>query len=45
MSLVRGHSVLPGFGLSLGFTLLYLGLIVLLPLAAVAVKKYRTTLD
>jgi sulfate transport system permease protein len=28
------HSVLPGFGLSLGYTLLYLSLIVLLPLAA-----------
>lgn len=43
MSLVRGHSVLPGFGLSLGFTLLYLGLIVLLPLAAVAVKTSSLT--
>ncbi|GMV31777.1 MAG: sulfate ABC transporter permease subunit CysT [Rhodanobacteraceae bacterium] len=30
--------VLPGFGLSLGYTLAYLGLIVLLPLAALAVK-------
>ncbi|MDR3375478.1 MAG: sulfate ABC transporter permease subunit CysT [Ancalomicrobiaceae bacterium] len=30
--------ILPGFGLSLGFTLLYLGLIVLLPLAALAIK-------
>ncbi len=30
--------MLPGFGLSLGFTLLYLSLIVLIPLAAVAVK-------
>jgi len=29
----RKHSVLPGFGLSLGFTLLYLSLIVLIPLA------------
>jgi sulfate transport system permease protein len=32
------RSVLPGFGLSLGFTLTYLGVIVLLPLAAVFVK-------
>ncbi len=32
------RSVLPGFGLSLGFTLAYLGLIVLLPLAALAWK-------
>jgi sulfate/thiosulfate transport system permease protein len=28
------HSVLPGFGLALGFTLLYLSLIVLIPLSA-----------
>ena len=26
------HSVLPGFGLALGFTVLYLSLIVLIPL-------------
>jgi sulfate/thiosulfate transport system permease protein len=32
------RSVLPGFGLSLGFTLTYLSLIVLLPLAAVFVR-------
>ncbi|UXI69085.1 sulfate ABC transporter permease subunit CysT [Tahibacter amnicola] len=30
--------VLPGFGLSLGYTVVYLGLIVLLPLSALAVK-------
>lgn len=30
--------VLPGFGLTLGFTLAYLGLIILLPLAATVVK-------
>jgi sulfate/thiosulfate transport system permease protein len=30
--------VLPGFGLALGFTLLYLGLIILLPLAATVIK-------
>src|SRR5690606_15162514 len=30
------HSVLPGFGPTLGFTLLHLSLIVLLPLAALA---------
>jgi sulfate transport system permease protein len=34
--------VLPGFGLSLGFTLTYLGLIVLLPLAALAWKATGT---
>lgn len=32
------RSVLPGFGLSLGFTLAYLGLIVLLPLSAAFIK-------
>ncbi|MGF7161415.1 sulfate transport system permease protein [Rhodoligotrophos appendicifer] len=31
-------SVLPGFGLALGFTLTYMGLIVLLPLAALVLK-------
>ncbi|HUM90404.1 MAG TPA: molybdate ABC transporter permease subunit, partial [Candidatus Competibacter sp.] len=30
---LRQPSVLPGFGLTLGFTLGYLGLIVLIPLA------------
>ena len=34
MSVTRKTNVLPGFGLSLGFTLLYLGLIVLIPLSA-----------
>ena len=39
MSLLRKqHSVLPGFGLSLGFTLAYLGLIVLVPLSAAFLK-------
>ena len=39
MSLVlRQRSILPGFGLTLGFSLVYLSLIVLLPLAALAVK-------
>jgi sulfate/thiosulfate transport system permease protein len=32
------RSVLPGFGLSLGFTLAYLGLIVLVPLAAAFIR-------
>jgi sulfate transport system permease protein len=36
--LFRQHSVLPGFGITLGFTLLYLSLIVLLPLAALFLK-------
>ena len=29
---LKQHSVLPGFGLTMGFTLLYLSLIVLIPL-------------
>ena len=36
--LLRRHSVLPGFGLALGFTVLYLSLVVLVPLAAAFVK-------
>lgn len=34
----KTHSVLPGFGLSLGYTVLYLSLIVLIPLAALFTK-------
>jgi sulfate transport system permease protein len=37
-TLLRRHSVLPGFDLALGFTLLYLGLLVLIPLAAAFLK-------
>lgn len=33
-TLLKRHSVLPGFDLASGFTLLYLSLIVLLPLSA-----------
>src|SRR5919199_5056788 len=36
--MLRRHSVLPGFGLSLGFTMTYLGLIVLLPLSTLVAK-------
>ncbi len=39
MAHVRASRVLPGFGLSLGFTLAYLSLIVLVPLAAVLLKS------
>ena len=38
MSLKR-HSVLPGFGLTLGYTVFYLGLVVLIPLSALAAKS------
>jgi len=34
----RQHSVLPGFNLALGFTLLYLSLIVLIPLSATFIR-------
>ena len=40
---LRGGSVLPGFGLSLGFTLLYLSLIILIPLSTVFVKTFELT--
>ena len=38
MSAARSLRVLPGFGLSLGYTVAYLSLIVLIPLAAVFLK-------
>lgn len=41
--ILKERSILPGFGLTLGYTLLYLCLIVLLPLAAVAVKTSTAT--
>lgn len=43
--ILRRHSVLPGFGLSLGFTLFYLGLIVLVPLSAAFIKTAALTWD
>jgi sulfate transport system permease protein len=43
IALKSPRRVLPGFGLSLGFTLLYLGLIVLLPLSATVVKTLGFT--
>jgi sulfate/thiosulfate transport system permease protein len=36
--MARAHRVLPGFGISLGFTLAYLSLIILIPLSAVFIK-------
>ncbi len=38
MKAARTHRVLPGFGISMGFTLAYLGLIVLVPISAVFIK-------
>ena len=43
-SLLQRHSVLPGFDLALGFTLLYLSLIVLIPLSAAFLKTFTLTL-
>jgi sulfate transport system permease protein len=44
-TLLRRHSVLPGFDLALGFTLLYLGLVVLIPLSAAFLKTFTLTWD
>jgi sulfate transport system permease protein len=41
----KGRSVIPGFGLTLGFTLIYLSLIVLLPLAGVFVRTAGLSLS
>ena len=41
----RGPRVLPGFGLSLGYTLVYLALIVLIPLSAVLLKVSTMSLS
>jgi len=42
-ALLKRHSVLPGFDLALGFTLLYLGFIVLVPLSAAFLKTFTMT--
>ncbi|HEY6510902.1 MAG TPA: sulfate ABC transporter permease subunit CysT [Burkholderiaceae bacterium] len=42
-TLLQRHSVLPGFDLALGFTLLYLSLIVLVPLSAAFLKTATMT--
>ena len=42
-ALRRPHSILPGFNLALGYTLLYLGLIVLIPLSAAFIKTFSLT--
>ena len=39
------HSILPGFGLSLGITLAYLGAIVILPLIALALRPWELGLS
>lgn len=42
-TLLKRHSVLPGFDLALGFTLLYISLIVLIPLSAAFLKTATMT--
>jgi sulfate transport system permease protein len=42
-TLLRRHSVLPGFDLALGFTVLYLSFIVLIPLSAAFLKTFTMT--
>ena len=42
-TLLRRHSVLPGFDLALGFVLLYISLIVLIPLSAALLKTFTLT--
>jgi sulfate transport system permease protein len=42
-ALLTRHSVLPGFDLALGFTLLYLSFIVLIPLSAAFLKTFTMT--
>jgi len=42
---IKQYSPLPGFGLTLGYTLTYLGLIVILPLSALFMKSTSMTLD
>ncbi len=41
----RQASVLPGFGLAFGYTVFYLGLVVLLPLSALIIKTSSLTFD
>jgi sulfate transport system permease protein len=42
-TLLKRHSVLPGFDLALGFALFYLALIVLVPLSAAFLKTFTST--
>lgn len=39
----RTHNALPGFGLTMGFTLAYMGILVLLPMAAMIFKVFGMT--
>ena len=41
----RQNNVLPGFGLTLGFTVFYLSVIVLIPLSALVLKTFTLSWD
>lgn len=41
----QGRSILPGFGISMGFTVFYLGLIVILPLAGIFIKSAGLSME
>lgn len=43
MKLLRSSTVLPGFGLALGFTIFWLSLIVLIPLSSAFIKTFDLT--
>ena len=43
--LLKKHSVIPGFGITLGFTVFYLSLIVLIPLSGLFFKTFELTFD
>jgi sulfate transport system permease protein len=45
MTLLKKNQIFPGFGLSLGFTLVYLSVIVLIPLSAVVLKASSLGLE
>lgn len=45
MASVKRFSPLPGFGLAMGYTLVYLTLVVLIPLTAVGTKTLTMGLD
>jgi sulfate/thiosulfate transport system permease protein len=43
MSTAKKNNIFPGFGLSLGYTIIYLSIIVLIPLSAVIFKTTSLT--
>jgi sulfate transport system permease protein len=45
LPMFKKHSILPGFGLTLGFTVFYLSLIVLVPLSGLFFKSATMTFD